>query len=273
MPYPTDLTDNQWELLGPLLSPSCKRGSRHGPDLRHVVDAMLYVTHTGCPWRFLPAEFGPWTRVWSQFRRWSRNGTWTRVLAAVLGQARLVEGRVGPKPSMVVFDTHLARGGSLGVTFHDRPGPYGLANGAKRAIAVDWTGLPLVARVVAVSTVEQVAAGQSDRLGLVMAVRGTLVKAARELSAKHRCEVRRVVWDEPQLDGHERKVFRPIAHAWRVKVAHGTLGWSDGLSKSFENTTRTATGGCNSHARSPGATCCADSRASRRLLCHTLREQ
>ena len=144
------------------------------------------------------------------------------------------------------------------MTFHDRPGPYGLANGAKRAIAVDWTGLPLVARVVAVSTVEQVAAGQSDRLGLVMAVRGTLVKAARELSAKHRCEVRRVVWDEPQLDGHERKVFRPIAHAWRVKVAHGTLGWSDGLSKSFENTTRTATGGCNSHARSPGTTCCAD---------------
>ncbi len=253
MPYPTDLTDNQWELLGPLLSPSCKRGPKHGADLRYVVDAMLYVTHTGCQWRFLPSEFGPWTRVWSQFRRWTRNGTWTRVLAAVHEQARLVEGRAERKPSMVVIDTHLARGGSRGgVTFHDRGGPYGRTNGAKRAIAVDRTGLPLAARVVPASTTEQVAAGmllddmvaagQSERLALVMVDRGTSVKAARELSAKHRCEVRRVGWDEPQLDEHGRKAFRPIAHAWRVEVAHGTLGWSRRLAKSFENTTRSATG-------------------------------
>jgi putative transposase len=190
VPYPTELTDNQWELLKPLLSPSCKRGPKHGDDLRHVVDAMLYVTHTGCQWRFLPAEFAPWTRVWSQFRRWSRNGTWTRVLAAVHEQARLVEGRVEPKPSMVVIDTHLARVGSRGgVTFHDRGGPYGRTNGAKRAIAVDRTGLPLAARVVPASTAEQVAAGvllddmvaagQSDCLELVMVDRARLAGRSR----------------------------------------------------------------------------------------------
>lgn len=59
MPDPTDLNDNQWEFLEPLLSPACTRGPKHGGDLRHVVDATLCVTHTGCQWRFLPAEFGP----------------------------------------------------------------------------------------------------------------------------------------------------------------------------------------------------------------------
>ncbi|NKY24602.1 transposase [Cellulomonas denverensis] len=47
------------------------------------MDAMLYVSHTGCQWRFMPESFGPWTRVWSQFRRWSRNGTWERVLTVL----------------------------------------------------------------------------------------------------------------------------------------------------------------------------------------------
>lgn len=159
MPYPSDLTDAQWGLLEPLLCPSSKRGPKHGGDLRRVVDAMLYVTHTGCQWRFLPDGFGKWTRVWSQFRRWSGNGTWSRVLAALHEHARMAEGRAEVRPSMVVIDPHLARGGSRGgLTFPDRGGPYGRTNGAKRVIAVDVTGLPLAARVVPASTAEQVCA-------------------------------------------------------------------------------------------------------------------
>jgi putative transposase len=49
---------------------------KHADDLRTVVDAMLYIVRTGCRWRYLPELFGPWTGVWSQFRRWSRDGTW-----------------------------------------------------------------------------------------------------------------------------------------------------------------------------------------------------
>ena len=82
-----------------------KRGRKHGGDLRTVVDAMLYVSHTGCQWRYLPGSFGPWTRVWSQFRRWSRNGTWARALTVLHAAAREVAGRCEPTPSMVVVDT------------------------------------------------------------------------------------------------------------------------------------------------------------------------
>ena len=67
MGYPSDLTDEQWALLEPVVNAPGKRGRRHAGDLRTVVDAMLYNAQTGCQWRFLPESFGPWTRVWSQF--------------------------------------------------------------------------------------------------------------------------------------------------------------------------------------------------------------
>lgn len=65
MSYSTDLTDAQWALLAPVFNTPGKRGPKHAADLRRVVDAMLYISHTGCQWRYLPESFGPWTRVWS----------------------------------------------------------------------------------------------------------------------------------------------------------------------------------------------------------------
>lgn len=51
MPYPSDLTDEQWDLLEPVFNAPGKRGRRHADDLRGVVDAMLYIAQTGCQWR------------------------------------------------------------------------------------------------------------------------------------------------------------------------------------------------------------------------------
>lgn len=253
MAYPSNLTDTQWEMLEPLLVIPSKRGPKHGSDLRHVVDAILYISHTGCQWRFLPEEFGPWTRVWSQFRRWSRNGTWTRALSELHALSRTVLGRKDPRPSMVVIDTHLARGASNGgATFHNQGGPYGRTNGAKRIVCVDVTRLPLCVRVVPASTseasaVEQVLddlarTGDDERLELVLVDRGTAASAASRLSAKFNYEVRRVGWDEPPRNEHGAKVFRPFRHAWRVEVAHGHLVRRRRLARCFENTTASATG-------------------------------
>jgi len=251
--YSSDLTDNQWNFLEPLLLVPTKRGPKHGADLRHVVDAMLYISYTGCQWRFLPDEFGPWTRVWSQFRRWSRNGTWTRVLTELHASSRTALGRKDLRPSMVVIDTHLARGASDGgVTFHNQGGPYGRTNGSKRIVCVDVTGLPLCVRVIPASTseasaVEQILedlahSGADERLELVLVDRGTAVTAATRLSNKFNCEVRRVGWDEAPRNERGAKIFRPICHAWRVEVAHGHLVRRRRLARCFENTVTSATG-------------------------------
>ena len=132
MSYPSDLTDEQWDFLQPVFNAPGKRGRKHGDDLRIVVDAMLYVAQTGCQWRYLPATFGPWTRLWSHFRRWSRNSTWAKALTVLHAAVRREDGRRERTPSMIVIDTHLARGASNGgFTFHDRGGPYGRTKGAK----------------------------------------------------------------------------------------------------------------------------------------------
>ncbi len=98
MPCPSDLTDEQWELLEPVFNTPGKRGRRHAAVLRTVVDGMLYISQTGCQWRYLPESFGPWTRVWSQFRRRSRNGTWARALTVLHAAARQADGRAGGTP-------------------------------------------------------------------------------------------------------------------------------------------------------------------------------
>jgi transposase len=63
MSYTSDLTDEQWALLEPVFNAPGKHGPKHAADLRSAVDAKLYISHTGCQWRFLPESFGPWTRV------------------------------------------------------------------------------------------------------------------------------------------------------------------------------------------------------------------
>jgi putative transposase len=148
-------------------------------------------------WRYLTESFAPWTRVWSQFRRWSRNGTWARALTVLHAAARQAESRAEATPSMLVIDTHLARGASNGgATFHDRGGPFGRTKGAERIVAVYVTGLPVGALVVSASMQENRASqvmlehparqGVTDRLELVLVGRGVTAAAAAKLGRSRR---------------------------------------------------------------------------------------
>jgi len=75
------LSDTGWERIQPLL-PEEKPPRRGRPWVSHrlIIDATLWILRTGAPWRDLPTEFGPWETVYSRFRRWSRDGTWERLL-------------------------------------------------------------------------------------------------------------------------------------------------------------------------------------------------
>ena len=58
--YPSDLTDEQWEILGPLLPPAKPGGRPRTVDLREVVNGILYLLRSGCPWRMVPHDLPPW---------------------------------------------------------------------------------------------------------------------------------------------------------------------------------------------------------------------
>lgn len=73
--YPTDLTDDQWSLLEPLLPPAKSGGRPRSTDLRQVVNALLYILMGGIAWRLLPHDFPKWQTVYHYFRQWRDDGT------------------------------------------------------------------------------------------------------------------------------------------------------------------------------------------------------
>jgi transposase len=81
------LTGSQWELIAALLPSSAGRRGRQFRDDRRVVEGIIYRYRCGLPWRDVPAEFGPWQTLWKRHRRYSGDGTWDHVLAALLTSA------------------------------------------------------------------------------------------------------------------------------------------------------------------------------------------
>jgi transposase len=82
-----ELTDRQWAALAPLLPPEKPARGRPGHDHRRLIDGMLWRERTGAPWRDLPERYGPWSTVYSRFRRWRDAGVWDRLFAAVQARA------------------------------------------------------------------------------------------------------------------------------------------------------------------------------------------
>ena len=106
-PYPSDVTDEQWALLEPLLPRPSRRRRRGRPrttDLRAVVNALFYHAREGCTWRALPHDFPPWKTVYNYFQWWTWDGTWEKILAALRAQAREAAGRE-PTPRVAVVDS------------------------------------------------------------------------------------------------------------------------------------------------------------------------
>jgi putative transposase len=87
--YPSDLTDQEWTILEPLIPPAKPGGRPRTVNMREVLNAIFYVDRTGCQWRALPHGFPPWPTVWSYFRTWRNDGTWERIHTVLREQVRV----------------------------------------------------------------------------------------------------------------------------------------------------------------------------------------
>src|SRR5918997_2222297 len=81
--YPSDLTDAQWALIEELLPEPSTDGRREKHPRREIVNAVLYVVRSGCPWRYLPADLPPWQTVYWYFVRWEDAGVTEQLLATL----------------------------------------------------------------------------------------------------------------------------------------------------------------------------------------------
>ncbi|NKY10096.1 transposase [Cellulomonas hominis] len=113
------LSDAEWELLAPLMPSMAPGGGRPFADHRRVVEGIVWHYRTGSPWRDLPASFGPWQTVWKRHARFSRDGTWDKIHAAMLARAD-AEGRIdwavsvdGPYPRFLDTGCDYAAIGSV----------------------------------------------------------------------------------------------------------------------------------------------------------------
>lgn len=144
--YDSSLIDAQWELLQPLLpQPDRRRGGRpriHPPRL--VIDTILYVLTTGCPWRAVPHDLAPWWVAYRWFATWTADGTWTRIHDILRDRLRIADGR-DPQPSAGVLDSQSIKtshgGEAIGYDAGKR------TRGRKRHLLVDTNGLVLKALV------------------------------------------------------------------------------------------------------------------------------
>src|SRR5258708_32581696 len=93
MAYPSDLTDAQWEVLQPLIPAIAADAAYQVHERREIVNAILYVLRSGCPWRLLPHEVPAWGTCYSYFRRWQREGVWDQILKTLRMEGRKTKGR------------------------------------------------------------------------------------------------------------------------------------------------------------------------------------
>ena len=215
---PSDLTDAQWRTIEPVL---CNYATLK-VDLREMVNACLYLEKAGCPWRFLPREFGPWQTVRSWHDRFRADGLWSDIATLLTRAVRAQQGRA-PEPTTAILD-------SQSVTSGPQKGPRGACShkkvrGIKRHVLTCSLGFVLAVLVTTAN------AHDTQPVGAL------LDRAARDGWSIRRAKVERIhtggrmaqVAQEHDLDvqvttreaGMEG--FKPLPLRWRIEATFGTL--------------------------------------------------
>lgn len=243
-PYPSDVTDVEWEFCLPYLALISPEARQRKHDLREVFNALRYMGRSGEAWRMLPHDFPPWTAVQQQALRWFHAGVFEEMAHDLRAVLRVAEGRPEVVPSAVIMDSR---------TLQSTPesGPRAGYDGAKRKrgskvhIAVDTLGHLLAlhvtpaceqdrAQVAVLAEAAQAATGASIELAYVDQGYTGATAAADARAHGIRLEV-------VKLPG-TRKGFVLLPRRWVVERTQAWLGRFRRLARDYERLDTTLAG-------------------------------
>jgi transposase len=228
--YPSDLTDAQWQVIGPLLPvPLCQTPLGGRPERHHrraVVDAILYLVDNGIKWRAMPADFPPWQTVYGIFAAWQD----ARVTGGLVDQLRAAARRAlgrDPEPSAGCIDSQSVHESAEGVVPIASAGfdPHKKVSGRKRHILTDTCGFLITVAVTPASAQDRdiafrlvTAACQRGRtrLARIWADKGYQGDWTRQARDQHGITIDIVL----RADG--QRGFQVLPRRW---VVERTLAW------------------------------------------------
>ena len=137
-PYPSDVTDDEWEFCAPYLTLMTEEAPQREYSLREIFNAVRWLVRSGAPWRYLPGDFPPWAAVYQQTRRWIKADCFADMVHDLRTLLREAQERK-PQPSAAIFDARTLQssvesGARAGYDGHKR------RRGSKTHMAVDTMG-------------------------------------------------------------------------------------------------------------------------------------
>ena len=242
-PYPSDVTDEEWEFVAPYLTLMSEDAPQREYDLREVFNAMRWIVRTGSPWRYMPNDLPPWETVYQQSQRWLAAGVFEVITQDLRRILRSLVGRP-EEPSAAIFDSR---------TLQSTPesGQRGGYDGAKRKkgskvhMAVDTLGHLLSLHVTAASQQDRDQVGKLAKevqkqtgksVELAYVDQGYTGEAASQAASKQKIELSVVKLPEA------KRGFVLLPRRWVVERSFAWLTRFRRLAKDYERLASTLKG-------------------------------